>query len=70
VNGSQFSIVIEQDTGGPHTITFASSTYLFENGTPPILSVGAGDIDLLGFEYVTNITGGGRWIGSILKGVS
>lgn len=67
VNGSQFSIVIEQDSGGPHTITFASSTFIFENATAPTLSTGTGDIDYLGFEYVTDITGGARWVGSILK---
>jgi len=70
VNGSQFSIVIEQNTGGPHTITFAASTFIFENGTAPVLSTGTGDIDYLGFEYVTDITGGARWIGSILKAVA
>jgi len=69
-NGQVFTIVIQQGaSGGPYTISFAASTYAFENATAPVLSLGANDIDYLGFEYCTNLVGGARWIGSILKGI-
>jgi len=67
INGSQFTIAIEQASGGPHTIAFATNTFMFENGIAPVLSLLVNDIDFLGFERVTNLTGGARWIGSVMK---
>ena len=69
-NGAQFSLVVEQGTGAPHTLTFQASTFVWESGVAPTLSTGVGDVDYLAFEYVTNTAFGNRWIGSILKGVS
>jgi hypothetical protein len=70
-NGQQYSIAIQQAAaGGPFTISYAASTYIWEGGSAPVLSVGASEIDYLGFEYCTNLVGGARWIGSIIKGLS
>lgn len=69
-NGAQFSLVIEQGTGAPWTLTFQASTFLFEGGVAPTLSTTVGDIDYLAFEYVTDAAVGNRWVGSILKDVS
>ena len=68
-NGSQFSIVVEQDTGGPWSLTFQTTTYLFAGGTLPTLSAGTGDKDYLAFEYCTDMTGTAKWIGTIIKDV-
>lgn len=70
-NGQRFSIICQQDNpAGPNTISFAASTYIFEGGTTPALSTGNSDIDYIAFEYCTNLVGGARWIGSILKGAA
>ena len=70
-NGQQFSLFVEQGTGAPHAITFASNTYMAAGGAP-VLSTAFGNIDYLGFEYVTGLNdiGGARWIVSIIKNVS
>jgi hypothetical protein len=67
VDGGQFSLCIEQDTGGPHTITFAANTFVHPGGNLPSLSTGVGDLDYLGFEYLANHPAGARWLVSILK---
>lgn len=69
-DGQQFSLIIEQGAGAPHTISFAASTFIWENGTVPALSTTFGDVDYLGFEYVTGLSGGARWVGSIIKGLA
>lgn len=69
-NGQTFTLAIEQGGGGPHTIGFAASTFQFAGGTAPILSTTAADADYLAFEYVTNLTGGARWWGSLLKNMA
>lgn len=68
--GQQFSLIVEQGTGAPHAITFASNTYLAAGGAPT-LSTAFGEIDYLGFEYVTGLNdiGGARWVVSIIKNV-
>lgn len=69
--GQIFSIVIEQGGGGPHTISsWPASTFAFAGGQAPVLSTVAGEVDYLAFEYVSNLSGGGRWLGSILKNVA
>lgn len=69
--GQMFSIVIEQGGGGPHTISsWPASTFAFAGGQAPVLSTVAGEVDYLAFEYVSNLSGGGRWLGSILKNVA
>ncbi|MHC4312616.1 MAG: hypothetical protein ACYSW3_09160 [Planctomycetota bacterium] len=71
VNGDQFSIVIQQAAGAPHTISFATTTYIWEGGTAPALSTVAGQVDYLAFEYCSDITGGGgQWIGTVMNNVS
>lgn len=70
INGSMFSLIVEQDAGAPFTISFAASTFIWEGGAEPTLSVNAGDVDYLAFERVNNLSGGGRWVGSIIKGLS
>lgn len=75
-DGQVFTLAIEQGGGGPHTITFAPSTFQFAGGTAPILSTSAGQCDYLAFEYVSsrvsNVTygTGPRWWGSILKNMA
>ena len=71
-SGQQFSLVIEQGSGGPHGITFQAATFMFAGGTAPTLSTVLGQIDYLAFEYVTGLDdlGGARWLGSIIKDVS
>jgi hypothetical protein len=71
-NGQQFSLIVEQGVGAPHSITFQANTFVFEGGVAPTLSTGFGDIDYLAFEYVTGLSdlGGARWVGSIIKNVS
>jgi len=66
--GQQFSLVIEQGVNAPHAITFASTTFIAPGGAP-VLSLALGEIDYLGFEYVTGLSalGGSRWMVSILK---
>jgi len=68
--GQQFSLIVEQGAGAPHSITFASSTFIAAGGAP-VLSTTLGDIDYLGFEYVTGLSdiGGNRWVVSIIKGL-
>ena len=68
--GQQFSLFVEQGTGAPHAITFASSEYMASGGVPA-LSTAFGNIDYLGFEYVTGLNdiGGARWLVSIIKDV-
>ena len=67
-DGQQFSLAIEQGVGAPHAISFATNTFIAPGGAP-VLSVALGDIDYLGFEYVTGLSalGGARWMVSILK---
>lgn len=67
VNGDVFSLVVEQDTGGGHTISF-DTQFAFEGGSAPALSTLVGEVDLLMFEYCTDI--GNKWIGTILSNVS
>ncbi len=67
-DGQQFTLVVEQQTGFPHTITFAASTFITPGGTLPTLSTGLNDVDYLAFEYVTGLTVGARWIVTQLKG--
>jgi len=69
-NGATFSLVAEQDTAGspPFTITFAINTFIFPGATVPALSTASGAIDYLAFEFVDDITGGGRWMVTVLKG--
>lgn len=70
-NGQQFSLVVQQGpSGGPFTISYAASTFIWEGGTAPVLSTGANDIDYFGFEYATDLVGGARWIGAVMKGLS
>lgn len=69
-NGSMFSLVVEQGTGAPHTLTFQSNTFLWKDGVAPTLSTGVGDIDYLAFEYVTDVATTAKWIGSIIKGIA
>jgi len=70
-NGQTFSLIVEQGTGAPHAITFASNTFLASGGAP-VLSTAFGSIDYLGFEYVTGLDdiGGARWVVSIIKGLA
>lgn len=69
-NGAQFSLVIEQGTGAPWTLTYQASTFMFASGVAPTLSTAFGAIDYLSFEYCTNVTGTAKWIGSVIKNVS
>lgn len=69
-NGQQFSLIVEQGGGGPHTISFLANTFIAASGSAPVLSTTAGESDYLAFEYVTNLSGGARWIVSIIKDVS
>jgi hypothetical protein len=68
--GQQFSLFVEQGTGAPHAMTFASSAFMAAGGAP-VLSTAFGNIDYLGFEYVTGLNdiGGARWLVSIIKNV-
>jgi hypothetical protein len=68
--GQQFSLFVEQGTGAPHAITFGSSAFMAAGGAP-VLSTAFGNIDYLGFEYVTGLNdiGGARWLVSIIKNV-
>ena len=69
-DGQRFSLVVQQDNpAGPNTITFAAGVYIFEGGTAPGLSTGNSAVDYLAFEYCDQLVGGGKWIGSILKGL-
>jgi hypothetical protein len=71
VNGEQFSICIEQDTGGNHTISYPVNTYIWEGGNAGALSTAFQQVDYLAFEYCSDITGtGGKWIASILNNLS
>jgi hypothetical protein len=71
VNGEQFSIVIQQDTGGNHTISYPTTTYIWEGGSPGALSTAFQAVDYLAFEYCSDIAGtGGKWIASILNDLS
>jgi hypothetical protein len=71
VNGQRFSIIAQQDNPAtPNTISFAASTYIFEGGTLPTLSTGNSAVDYLAFEYCTDLVGGARWVGSIMKGLA
>lgn len=76
VDGDTFGLVIQQGAPGNHTITFATNTYIFENGSAPTLSTTAGNVDVMTFEYCADIaTGGGgqpngQWIGTIMRNVS
>jgi hypothetical protein len=67
-NGQQFSLIVEQGTGAPHAITFASNTFIAAGGAP-VLSTAFGSLDYLGFEYVTGLNdiGGARWVVSMIK---
>lgn len=69
-NGAQFSLVVEQGTGAPHTLTFQAGTFIWASGVAPTLSAAVGNVDYLAFEYVTNAAIGSRWIGSMIKDVS
>jgi len=66
-NGQQFSLLIEQGVGAPHTITFATPNIYIAQGGAPVLSTTFGAIDYLGFEYVTGLSTGSRWVVSIIK---
>jgi hypothetical protein len=74
-NGQQFTLAIQQGAGGPHTISFQTSTFVGVGGSAPVLSTVAGDLDYLGFEYIAPAGGlaapfsGNRWIVSVLKGL-
>ena len=70
-NGQTFSLIVEQGTGAPHSITFGGSAFMAAGGTIPTLSTTFGAIDYLGFEYVTGLNdlGGARWVVSIIKGL-
>lgn len=70
VNGAQMTLIVEQGAGAPHGGTFQSSTFIWEGGNVPTFSTAFGDVDYLGFEYVTLSGGNGRWIGNIIKGVA
>lgn len=70
VDGGSFSLFIRQNSGGPHTITFAINTFVWANGIAPTLSTGSGDVDMFGFEYFTNHPLGARWVGAVIKDVS
>lgn len=64
-NGAMFSIVVQQDSGGPHVLSYQANTFIWAGGSPT-LSLSFEDIDYLAFEYVTD-NSINRWIGSIIK---
>lgn len=71
INGDQFSIVIQQDTGGNHTISYPATTYIWEGGSAGVLSTAFQAVDYLSFEYCSDIAGaGGKWVASILNNLS
>jgi len=69
VDGGMFSLVIEQGGGAPHTISYDPNIFYFVGGQAPVLSTVSGNVDYFAFEYVT-LAVGGRWVGSMLKGLS
>jgi len=68
-NGQTFTLILEQGAGGPHTISFAASTFRFAGGTTPVLSTVAGDVDYLAFEYCNDLSTV-KWLGTFLKDMS
>jgi len=46
--GSAYTMLVKQSNGGSHTITW-DSTYMWESGSPPTLSVADGSIDIITF---------------------
>ena len=46
--GSAYTMIIKQSNGGSHTITW-DSTYKWEAGSPPTLSVADGSVDIITF---------------------
>lgn len=46
--GSAYTVIVKQSNGGSHTITW-DSTYKWEAGSPPTLSVADGSVDIITF---------------------
>lgn len=57
-----FGLYLTQDGTGSRTVTWPTSVK-WAGGTPPTLSTGAADIDILVFE---TINGGTTWFGSLV----
>lgn len=57
VDGQVIRFRVTQGTGGSFTMAYGSA-YDFGAATAPILSMPAGKVDILGFEYVASI---GKW---------
>ena len=57
-----FGLYLTQDATGSRTVTWPASVK-WAGGTPPTLSTGANDIDILVFE---TINGGTTWFGSLV----
>jgi hypothetical protein len=47
--GSAYTMIIKQSNGGSHTITWDSTTYKWEAGSAPTLSVADGSVDIITF---------------------
>lgn len=69
-DGQMISLVVEQGGGGPHSISFAASTFIAASGIVPTLSTAAGQIDYFAMEYAAGLSGGAKWIISQIKDVS
>jgi hypothetical protein len=64
-DGQVIRFLIIQDAS-PRTLTFGSQ-YKFPGGVTPVLSTGAGEVDLAGFEF-DSLTG--FWYGNMIKNLS
>ncbi len=64
-DGQVIRILFIQDPTGSRVLTFGS-TYAFPGGTAPVLSTGANEVDLAGFEYdQTN----DKWYGNLINNI-
>lgn len=65
-DGQVLRVLFIQDGTGGRTITWGSQ-YKFPGGVSPVLSTGAGEVDLAGFEYDATL---GFWFGNMIKNLS
>lgn len=56
-----FTLILRQDGSGSHVVTWPGSV-VWPSGTPPTLSSGANDVDVLTFLTVDN---GTTWLGFV-----
>ena len=61
VDGQLIRFRITQGTAAPLTVAF-NSAYNFGSGGDQGLSTAAGDVDIIGFEYVAALSSGASWV--------